>query len=146
MPPHHTTIHTADTAVFSTLYLSAPDVVDLVRRTGIEACLRGIADNIHADFLRWESFDKSARVASHSRDGVIELMPVADEDTYAFKYVNGHPRNTRHGLTTVMAFGERRDSGSFLNLSRPRFSSSRVTSASWPAFLYESSSPSAVRT
>ena len=52
MPPHHTTIHTADTAVFSTLYLSAPDVVDLVRRTGIEACLRGIADNIHADFLR----------------------------------------------------------------------------------------------
>ena len=105
MPPHHTTIHTADTAVFSTLYLSAPDVVDLVRRTGIEACLRGIADNIHADFLRWESFDKSARVASHSRDGVIELMPVADEDTYAFKYVNGHPRNTRHGLTTVMAFG-----------------------------------------
>ena len=92
-------------ATFSTLYLSAPAVIDLVQRRGIEACLRGIADNIHADFLRWESFDKSARVASHSKDGVIELMPIADDATYAFKYVNGHPRNTRLGLSTVMAFG-----------------------------------------
>ena len=90
---------------FSTLYLSAPDVIALVQRKGIEQCLRGIADNIHADFLRWSAFDKTARVASHSRDGVIELMPIADEQTYAFKYVNGHPRNTRWGLPTVMAFG-----------------------------------------
>ena len=89
----------------STLYLSAPATIDLVRRRGVEACLRGIAGNIQADFLRWESFDKSSRVASHSRDGVIELMPIADDRTYAFKYVNGHPRNTRVGLSTVMAFG-----------------------------------------
>ena len=90
---------------FSTLYLSAPDVIALVQRKGIEACLRGIADYIQADFLRWGAFDKSARVASHSRDGVIELMPIADGQTYAFKYVNGHPKNTRWGLPTVMAFG-----------------------------------------
>ena len=90
---------------FSTLYLSAPDVIALVQRKGIESCLRGIADYIHADFLRWGAFDKSARVASHSRDGVIELMPIADDQTYAFKYVNGHPKNTRWGLPTVMAFG-----------------------------------------
>ena len=90
---------------FSTLYLSAPDVIALVQRKGIEACLRGISDYIHADFLRWGAFDKSARVASHSRDGVIELMPIADGQTYAFKYVNGHPKNTRWGLSTVMAFG-----------------------------------------
>ena len=90
---------------FSTLYLSAPDVIALVQRKGIEACLRGISDYIQADFLRWGAFDKSARVASHSRDGVIELMPIADGQTYAFKYVNGHPKNTRWGLPTVMAFG-----------------------------------------
>ncbi|MBW8464970.1 ornithine cyclodeaminase [Acidovorax sp.] len=90
---------------FSTLYLSAPDVIALVQRKGIEPCLRGIADCIHADVQRWEAFDKSARVASHSRDGVIELMPIADGETYAFKYVNGHPKNTRWGLPTVMAFG-----------------------------------------
>ncbi|CAN7369572.1 ornithine cyclodeaminase [Acidovorax sp. LjRoot38] len=90
---------------FSTLYLSAPDVIELVQRKGVEACLRGMADYLHADYLRWNAFDKSARVASHSRDGVIELMPIADNQTYAFKYVNGHPKNTRWGLPTVMAFG-----------------------------------------
>lgn len=90
---------------FSTLYLSAPDVIELVQRKGVEACLRGIADYIQSDFLRWGAFDKSARVASHSHDGVIELMPIADDQTYAFKYVNGHPKNTRWGLPTVMAFG-----------------------------------------
>ena len=32
-------------------------------------------------------------------------MPIADARTYSFKYVNGHPKNTREGLPTVMAFG-----------------------------------------
>lgn len=95
--PHHTSV--------STLYLSAPEAVELIRRKGLAACLAGIAANITEDFLRWESFDKSARVASYSPDGAIELMPIADDATYTFKYVNGHPKNTRLGLSTVMAFG-----------------------------------------
>jgi ornithine cyclodeaminase len=36
---------------------------------------------------------------------VIELMPISDASLYSFKYVNGHPKNTRAGLPTVMAFG-----------------------------------------
>jgi len=87
------------------LYLSAPDAVALVRRKGLKACIAGIAENIREDFLRWHDFDKSARVAKHSRDGVIELMPISDDTAYSFKYVNGHPRNTSIGLSTVMAFG-----------------------------------------
>jgi ornithine cyclodeaminase len=87
------------------LYLSVPTVVDLVRRRGVARCIDALAQYIHADFLRWEEFDKSARVASHSPDGVIELMPVSDGTAYSFKYVNGHPRNTALGLSTVMAFG-----------------------------------------
>jgi ornithine cyclodeaminase len=88
-----------------TRYLSAQDAADIVQRLGVAACLRGMADYIEADFKRWADFDKSARVANHSRDGVIELMPIADDRTYTFKYVNGHPKNTRQGLPTVMAFG-----------------------------------------
>jgi ornithine cyclodeaminase len=88
-----------------TQYLSAQDAADIVQRLGLAACLQGMADCIEADFKRWPDFDKSARVANHSRDGVIELMPIADEHTYTFKYVNGHPRNTQQGLPTVMAFG-----------------------------------------
>ena len=95
---------TSNTAV-SPLYLSAPTVVELVQRKGLKACLTGIADFIQADFMRWEDFDKSARVANHSANGVIELMPISDHSTYSFKYVNGHPQNTAIGLSTVMAFG-----------------------------------------
>ncbi|MBP6777071.1 MAG: ornithine cyclodeaminase [Piscinibacter sp.] len=89
----------------STLFLGASDVVALVRRKGLPACIAGIAARIEADYRRWHEFDKSARVASHSADGVIELMPIADTTRFAFKYVNGHPKNTRDGLPTVMAFG-----------------------------------------
>ena len=89
----------------ATLYLGADDVVRLVRRKGLSACLAGVAQRIEADFLRWHAFDKSARVACHSDTGVIELMPIADDARFAFKYVNGHPSNTRDGLPTVMAFG-----------------------------------------
>jgi ornithine cyclodeaminase len=88
-----------------TVFLSSADVAAIVRHRGIAECIAGIAANIRADFLRWSEFDKCARVASHSRDGVIELMPVADGQSYAFKYVNGHPRNFLRGLPTVMAFG-----------------------------------------
>ena len=88
-----------------TTYLGANDLVRLVRRVGLDACIAGVAGRIERDFLRWPEFDKSARLASHSADGVIELMPIADAAEFAFKYVNGHPRNTRDGLPTVMAFG-----------------------------------------
>ena len=88
-----------------TLYLSAPEAAELVRRKGLANCLAAMAANIDADFQRWGDFDKTARMANHSQHGVIELMPVSDHHRYAFKYVNGHPDNTREGMSTVMAFG-----------------------------------------
>jgi ornithine cyclodeaminase len=95
----------AHKAPLQTQFLSAQDVTSLVTKLGLPHCLQGMAACIHQDFLRWKSFDKTARVASHSAHGAIELMPIADASTYTFKYVNGHPKNTAHGLPTVMAFG-----------------------------------------
>ena len=89
----------------NTQYLSAERVAELIQKKGIAACFNGVAAYIQEDFLRWNDFDKCARVANHSHDGVIELMPIADDTTYAFKYVNGHPNNHRFNLPTVMAFG-----------------------------------------
>ena len=86
-------------------FLSATDAARLVVRVGVLECLRHITQALEADFARWNDFDKTARTAAHSAHGVIELMPVADAQDYAFKYVNGHPINTQHGLPTVMAFG-----------------------------------------
>ncbi len=78
----------------------------LVRTLGVPRFLETLAQTrSREDFLRWPEFDKSARLASHSPLGVIELMPVSDATHYAFKYVNGHPANTARGLPTVMAFG-----------------------------------------
>ncbi|MFN4115232.1 MAG: ornithine cyclodeaminase [Inhella sp.] len=89
----------------STLYLSVDDLVRLVQRKGLSACIGGVADGIEREFLRWQQFDKSPRLACHSKQGVIELMPIADDQRFSFKYVNGHPSNYRFGLPTVMAFG-----------------------------------------
>ena len=114
-----------------TLYLSAPCAAALVRRLGLSTCLSGIADAICEDFRRWPEFDKAARVAHHSPDGVIELMPIADASRYSFKYVNGHPRNHRVGLPTVMAFGVLADvdTGSPLLLSELTLTTALRTAA-----------------
>jgi len=89
----------------TTTLLSTHDVTRIVAHHGLPQVLRRMTAEIESDFRRWPEFDKVARVASHSRDGVIELMPVADASQYSFKYVNGHPANGRYGLPTVMAFG-----------------------------------------
>lgn len=78
---------------------------DWITAEGVEARILGIARYIEHDFLRWTSFDKTARIASHSPGGVIELMPTSDGELYAFKYVNGHPINPARGFQTVTAFG-----------------------------------------
>ena len=98
-------MNTTSPTPYSTLFLSPQDVATIVRRTGLKATLQGMATYLQQDFLRWNSFDKSPRLAAHSPDGVIELMPIADAKTFTFKYVNGHPKNTARGLPTVMAFG-----------------------------------------
>lgn len=86
-------------------FVSVQNMMRLVHHVGLEPMLSALADRIEADFRRWEMFDKSPRIASHSRDGVIELMPTSDGSAYGFKYVNGHPTNASGGLQTVAAFG-----------------------------------------
>jgi ornithine cyclodeaminase len=86
-------------------FIGIERIQQLVARRGAARFIEELAAEIEADFLRWEAFDKSARHASHSPVGVIELMPASDGRLYAFKYVNGHPKNTAVGLLTVTAFG-----------------------------------------
>lgn len=86
-------------------FVSVDNMMKLIHHIGIEPMMLGLADYIEVDFKRWELFDKTPRVASHSAEGVIELMPTSDGEVYGFKYVNGHPKNTADGLQTVTAFG-----------------------------------------
>ncbi|KFN50618.1 ornithine cyclodeaminase [Arenimonas composti] len=87
------------------IQLGVEDVAAIVARSGLPALTGRLVDYLAADFRRWPEFDKTPRAAAHSELGVIELMPIADAREYSFKYVNGHPGNTKHGLSTVVAFG-----------------------------------------
>jgi ornithine cyclodeaminase len=86
-------------------FIGIQRIQELVARRGTARFIEELAQEIEADFRRWALFDKSPRHATHSPVGVIELMPASDGRLYAFKYVNGHPKNTSVGLLTVTAFG-----------------------------------------
>lgn len=86
-------------------FVSVDNMMRLINAIGIERLLIELTDAIEADYRRWPAFEKTPRLAAHSAEGVIELMPTTDGEVYGFKYVNGHPRNKARGLQTVAAFG-----------------------------------------
>ena len=86
-------------------FVSVENMMRFVHHFGLETILVEMTDVIEADYRRWDIFEKSPRLASHSQEGVIELMPTSDGSIYSFKYVNGHPGNTARGFQTVAAFG-----------------------------------------
>jgi ornithine cyclodeaminase len=94
-------------------FVSVANMMRLVHHCGIETMLLGLTKALEEDFRRWQSFEKWPRMASHSNEGVIELMPTSDGEMFSFKYVNGHPSNAARALQTVAAFGvlSRVDSG-----------------------------------
>jgi len=112
-----------------TRFLDVPAAYRLVSDVGVGRFLRELSETLRDDYLRWAQFDKSERLACHSKVGVIELMPIADSELFAFKYVNGHPINAQRGIFTVMAFGALAD-----------------VSTGYPLFLSELTLTTALRT
>ncbi|TDS85663.1 ornithine cyclodeaminase [Nesterenkonia aurantiaca] len=88
-----------------TQFVDVGNMARWIQREGVEHLMTEMIAYLEDDFRRWESFDKIPRIASHTPFGVIELMPTSDLETYAFKYVNGHPLNPSRGFQTVTAFG-----------------------------------------
>ena len=86
-------------------FVSVENMLKLVNTLGPRRMMAEMVAYIEADFLRWPAFDKTPRVATHSAEGVVELMPISDGELYGFKYVNGHPANMKRGYQTVTAFG-----------------------------------------
>ncbi len=52
-------------------FVSVDHMMKLVNERGPAKMIAEIATYIEADFRRWESFDKTPRVAAHSKEGVI---------------------------------------------------------------------------
>jgi ornithine cyclodeaminase len=112
-------------------YIGTERLRALVSRIGVGRFIEELAGETAADYRRWDKFEKSARLASHSSTGVIELMPTTDGRLYSFKYVNGHPKNTAQGLLTVTAFGVMADvaTGYPILLSEMTFVTELLTAA-----------------
>lgn len=104
-PLHPDAVAPAPSALAMVPFVSVENMMRIVNTLGPAQTIEQISAYIEADFARWNAFDKTPRVASHSREGVIELMPTSDGATYGFKYVNGHPANMARGFQTVTAFG-----------------------------------------
>lgn len=85
--------------------ITVDDVRSIVRKVTLKGFFLQLMDRLVQDFSRWHDFNKMPRLATHYPQGVIELMPVSDQDYYAFKYVNGHPKNSLNHRQTVVAFG-----------------------------------------
>lgn len=77
----------------------------IISRMGLKRFNLRLLQALENDFAHWESFYKSPRHAITYPQGVIELMPCANDEFYSFKYVNGHPANTREGKLCVIAIG-----------------------------------------
>jgi len=58
-------------------FVSVQDMMALIHRIGLEEMIVGLVEYLEHDFRRWALFDKTPRVAAHSPEGVIELMPFA---------------------------------------------------------------------
>lgn len=84
-----------------------PDhIKQLLRKIGLKNFFLRLIAQLEADFSRWDDFIKSPRPAFHYPHGVIELMPISDKAYFAFKYVNGHPKNPVKNKMTVVASGQ----------------------------------------
>ena len=85
--------------------ITTTDMRQLVNKVGLLSFNKLLLEALRQDFTRWHDFQLSPRHATHYLQGVIELMPCADDQLYAFKYVNGHPKNTSQGKLSVVAIG-----------------------------------------
>jgi len=88
------------------LILQLNDIKKLFNKVGYKNFFLQLIDTLESDYKNWAEFDKKPRLANHFEFGVIELMPISNVHYYAFKYVNGHPKNPLKKKLTVMATGQ----------------------------------------
>lgn len=85
--------------------ITIDDIKNLIRKITLPVFMQKLIERLQLDYARWDEFDKMPRVATHVAPGVLELMPICDNDFYAFKFVNGHPNNPLANKLTVSAVG-----------------------------------------
>ena len=86
--------------------ITLKDIEHLIQHHTFNQFMRDLIAYVYADFKKWADFDKSPRHVIHVAGGVAELMPIANKELYSYKYVNGHPKNTKANKFTIIATGQ----------------------------------------
>lgn len=87
--------------------ISIESLVELLQHHGFDNYMMDLMQVLKRDFSRWRSFTQMPRPSMHVPGGVLELMPICDNEMYyTFKYVNCHPKNPLIGQQTVVATGQ----------------------------------------
>ena len=85
--------------------LRVGDVREIVRVVGVERFMDELIARVEECFRRWREFRMTPRPSFYYPTGVMEVMPVSDDEFYTVKMVNGHPGNPGRGLLSVAAVG-----------------------------------------
>lgn len=87
--------------------ISVESLIKLLQHHGFDNYMMDLIKALKRDFSKWQSFTKVPRQTMHVPGGVLELMPICDNERYyTFKYVNCHPNNPSIGKQTVVATGQ----------------------------------------
>ena len=87
-------------------YIGTARLRELVSRIGPARFIEELAEEIEADYRRWDEFEKSARHASHSSDGRHRTHAHQRRASCIHSSMSTGIRRTRpQGLLTVTAFG-----------------------------------------
>ncbi len=87
--------------------ISIESLNKILEKHGFENYLKDLMEALKRDYSRWDKFTKMPRPAMHVPGGVLELMPICDNELYyTFKYVNCHPKNPESGKMTIVATGQ----------------------------------------
>ena len=71
--------------------LSARDVVQTLLKKPLSTMIPRLHDRLCFDFLRWDTFQKQSRMSVQVPQGVLECMPIADDQYYAMCLLLYHP-------------------------------------------------------
>lgn len=85
--------------------ITVSDIQKIIHKMGVEKFYQDFISALEKEYARWNVFHKSPRHAVHVDRGVMEVMPICDDEFYSFKFVNGHPNNTAEKKLTVAALG-----------------------------------------
>ncbi|MEI6728409.1 MAG: ornithine cyclodeaminase [bacterium] len=88
-----------------TKIITLSDVQKIVHQVGHKQFNVELTKYLEEDFRNWNNFQKNARIAFYKNQGVMELMPICGEKLFSYKYVNGHPNNTKLNKLTVVGSG-----------------------------------------